>query len=167
MPNRYMHEMISLRREPRQSDLVDAATLLAGTGVFYSNEIKVAEELVQDALQKGEQSEYKFLFADMEGGGLAGLVCYGYITMTDASYDIYWLAVNAGLQGKGIGYALMRQTLSLIRRDGGKRIYVDTSSRKDYTPAVRLYEKTGFRLVATVPDYFAEADDKLILMLTL
>ena len=41
-------------------------------------------------------------------------------------------------------------------------IAVETSSRPDYFPTVSFYRHRGYRLEATVKNYYAPGDDKLI-----
>ncbi|MCX5832942.1 MAG: hypothetical protein NTV99_00205 [Deltaproteobacteria bacterium] len=45
---------------------------------------------------------------------------------------------------------------------GGKRIYVDTSSRPLYEPTRLFYEKCGYRKEAVLKDFYAEGDSKFI-----
>jgi ribosomal protein S18 acetylase RimI-like enzyme len=45
---------------------------------------------------------------------------------------------------------------------GGQHIYVETSSRELYEPTRRFYEKHDYRLVARIPFYYADDDDRLV-----
>jgi ribosomal protein S18 acetylase RimI-like enzyme len=131
--------------------------------VFQPREIAVAIELLEDNLTKKEQSEYKFIFAEC-GSATIGYICYGPITMTEAGYDIYWIAVQKDAQGRGVAGLLMDEAQGHIIECGGRFVYIETSAKEIYKPARELYIKHGCTCVATVPHYYAENDDKAVFM---
>lgn len=93
-----------------------------------------------------------------------GYTCWGPIACTQGSYDIFWIAVDPRLQGKGLGKLLMQATESRIQMSGGRRIYLETSGRPDYLPTRRFYDRCGYEIVATLSDFYATGDDKVILV---
>ncbi len=135
--------------------------LAEATGFFRPEEVAVAVELVDERLARGEASGYRFLFVDA-GGELAGYACYGPIPLTATSYDLYWIAVEPGRQGRGLGRALLAETERRIARAGGGRLYVDTSSRPDYLPTRTFYEHCGYGLAARLDDFYAPGDGKAV-----
>ncbi|MDA8091304.1 MAG: GNAT family N-acetyltransferase [Nitrospiraceae bacterium] len=166
----------SFRYEPVPADRQRLKEILSSTGAFYKREVDVAIELLDDRLQKGEKSEYIFLFCEAEekkrgkgkaGGKVAGYVCYGPITLTKGRFDLYWIAVDASMQGSGIGSALMLEAEKKMAELGCRHIYVETASKKKYAPTRAFYRKNGYAFVALVPEYYAPGDDKLIFMKTL
>ncbi len=155
-----------LRRQVSNSDREGVRRILDATGVFHRREIDVAEELVIDALEKGAASEYLFIFADVDGV-TAGYICYGAISMTEAGFDLYWIATDPCYYNRGIAAKLLREAEGHIVALGGKYIFVETSSKVQYLPARGFYKKHGYIEVARVPNYYADGDDKVILMTTL
>jgi GNAT superfamily N-acetyltransferase len=135
--------------------------LTASCDLFYPEEIVVARELVEENLIKGTASGYYFLFAE-RNGSVAGYTCFGPIPMTRGRFDLYWVAVQKNLQGTGIGKRLMELTESRIRELNGRRIYVETSSRKIYEPTHRFYHACAYRAEAVLKDFYAAGDDKVI-----
>ncbi len=158
---------ISFRSEPVPADMQRLRKILSSTGAFYKREIDVAIELLDDRLEKGEKSEYIFLFCDAKGEKLCGYVCYGPITMTRGRFDLYWIAVDASMQGKGIGSILLQEAEKRMAALGCRHIYAETASKKKYAPTREFYRKNGYFYVALVPEYYAPGDDKLIFMKTL
>ena len=65
----------------------------------------------------------------MLGGQAVGWVCFGQTPCTVGTYDIYWIAVAPGMQGKGVGAALMAKAETLIAQQGGRLAVVETSGR--------------------------------------
>jgi hypothetical protein len=45
---------------------------------------------------------------------------------------------------------------------GGDRMYIDTSGRPQYAPTRAFYERNGFRCDATLRDFYATGDDRII-----
>ena len=41
-------------------------------------------------------------------------------------------------------------------------MYVDTSTRPDYLPTRRFYERNGYTLAASLPDFYDTGDGKAI-----
>jgi D-alanine-D-alanine ligase len=157
---------IAFRAEPLENDRAEIRSLLRSSGFFHPREIDVAIELIDDRLVKGTASEYLFLFAE-SGDRIAGYVCYGPITMTEGRFELYWIAVDASRRGKGIGKLLLGRAEAHMRELGCKYVYSETSSRDIYRSTREFYRKQGFREVARVPLFYADADDKVILMKTL
>ncbi len=156
---------ISFREEPVPADRKRLKELLTSTGAFYKREIDVAIELLDDRLEKGGKSEYIFLFCEVDGK-TAGYVCYGPITMTRGRFDLYWIAVDACMQGLGVGSALLLEAERKMAALGCRHIYVETASKKKYAPTREFYRKNGYCFTALVPEYYAPGDDKLIFMKT-
>lgn len=121
----------------------------------------MALELVDDNLAKGSQSEYQFLVA-AEQATVLGYVCYGLIPLTQSSYDLYWIVVDPDQQRGGIGGRLMTAMHEAILGQGGKRVYIDTSSTNLYAPARAFYESQGYTVAAQFPDFYREGDAKVV-----
>jgi ribosomal protein S18 acetylase RimI-like enzyme len=57
---------------------------------------------------------------------------------------------------------LLARSESLIRRGGGRRIYIDTSSRPQYEATRAFYRAQGYREEACLEDFYAPGDGKII-----
>jgi len=145
--------------EPEDRDTV--RRLVDSTGVFSPVELDVAVELVDDRLKRGRQSDYHFVFAELEGRPV-GYTCYGPIALTAASFDLYWIAVDKSVQGQGLGKKIMDQVGEIIRSEGGRNIYIETSTKPHYLATRAFYERCGCPLVATLADFYAPGDSKAI-----
>jgi GNAT superfamily N-acetyltransferase len=141
-------------------DVARIAGLVQITGFFNPAEVEVAAELVQERLAKGAASGYDFIMAE-HYGRLAGYTCYGPIPGTASSYDLYWIAVHPDYQGKGLGRRLLTETEGRIKRDGGTRVYVETSQRAQYASTRAFYESCGYRLESVLSDFYAPGDGRV------
>lgn len=149
------------RETPQQEDVAAVGQMITSCDMFYPMEIEIALELIVERLQRGEESGYHFVFAE-DLQDVLGYCCYGPIPMTDARYDLYWIAVHQSLHGRGIGKALMAYTESAIWNRKGKRIYVETSSRSPYDNTRAFYIRMGYVVDAVLKDYYQDGDDKIV-----
>lgn len=152
---------MTLRNEVRPSDAAAVRDIVASTGMFYDYEIDVAVELVDERLKRGPASGYFFLFAE-EAGRVVGYSCYGPIACTAHSYDLFWIAVHKDFQGKGLGRVLLSESEKCIAAAGGRRIYVETSSRDQYLPTRTFYEHAQYTLDATLAEFYGPGDGKVV-----
>ncbi|HEV8632530.1 MAG TPA: GNAT family N-acetyltransferase [Thermoanaerobaculia bacterium] len=161
MPSTSAPTILTYRDEPRAADLRRIREIVEATGFFNAEESAVAVELADDRLAKGPASHYRFLFAE-EGGQLLGYTAFGPIALTRGSWDLYWIAVDPVTQGRGIGRALLAETERRIAHAGGLRLFVETSSRRQYEPTRAFYASSGYRVAATLEDFYAPGDGKMI-----
>ena len=152
---------IVFREEPRPADIRSVRELTTGTGFFRPDEVAVAAELVEERLAKGVSSDYYFWFADINDK-LVGYVCYGPIPCTISSYDLYWIAVDAGMQGRGLGRRLIAMAEASAREMGGKRMYVETGGKALYQPTRAFYERTDYFRAAEFPEFYDVGDAKIV-----
>lgn len=153
---------MNLRRELKTSDAGFIREILESTGFFYDYEIDIALELVEENLLKGEEkSGYIFLIAETYKIPV-GFACFGKTPCTAASFDLYWIAVHQEQKGQGIGKLMLTRVEEEIAKQGGKNIWVETSSRPLYEPTRLFYEKNGYSMVSELPDFYGENDHKNI-----
>jgi len=150
-----------LRAGPRSADVGAVREIVSSTGFFHPAEIDVAVELVEEYLQRGPASGYRFVFAET-AGRVIGYTCYGPIACAVGSFDLYWIAVHRDQRGRGLGRWLLAETERRIAAADGRGVYVETSGRAQYEPTRRFYEACGYRCEAALRDFYAPGDDKLI-----
>ena len=150
---------IEIRDDLLPADRASLEQILRSCKFFRDDELAVAFELIDDRLRKGEASDYRFLVA-AAGDRVAGYCCYGRIPCTVHSYDIYWIVVDPTIHRTGIGRKLVTAVEDRVRKLGGKRIYIETSSRTLYTPTHHFYSSCGYRVEATLRDFYAPGDNK-------
>ena len=76
-------------------------------------------------------------------------------------YELAKMAVSPRAQGLGIGWALGMAVLDKARALGASRVELLSNSR--LTPALRLYQKLGFRHVPVPPTLYQRTDVKMVL----
>ena len=138
--------------------------IITAAGNFSDQEIATAMELVDEALQIGEESGYIIIVAELPGAAaaIAGYACYGPTPLTEGTYDLYWIAVHPEAQGHGVGQALIRYVEVDICSRGGRLLLIETSSREEYDATIEFYKRTNYELAARIRNFYRIGDDKLI-----
>ena len=153
--------MMELREELTPKDAARIHALAAVTGFFTAEEAAIAQELAEERLTRGAASGYHFLLAE-EAGELLGFACFGPIPCARGAYDLYWIVVRPDRQGGGLGRRLLTAAEAWIAAAGGRRVYIDTSSRPQYAPTRAFYRACGFREEALLADFYDQGDGKTI-----
>jgi ribosomal protein S18 acetylase RimI-like enzyme len=147
-------------RNVKSSDRPALHTLLRLANLFEPQEIRVAEELIEERL--AGSADYLIYVAEedgeADGARLLGFICHGHNPVTDGVHDIYWIAVEPGAQRRGLGRALLSYAEARVREMAGRAITIETSARPEYRAAQGLYEACGYSRVAEIPDFYKPGD---------
>jgi ribosomal protein S18 acetylase RimI-like enzyme len=136
--------------------------LIEATEFFRPAEIQVAEELIDITLNRPDQKDYAIVVATDEKGTVAGYMTYGPTPLTLGTYDLYWMAVDLKVQGRGYGRALVEWLEDHGRRAGGRLIVIETSSTEKYEPTRRFYLGLRYTEAARIPDFYGPGDGRVI-----
>jgi len=128
---------------------------------FKPDEVSVAEELIDAAIADPQGSGYACIVA-AEGDSIVGYVCFGPTPMTDATFDLYWIAVSPDAQGRGLGKQLYAACEAEVRRLGGRQVRIETSSQELYAATGGFYARLGFDVAGRLANFYAVGDDLLI-----
>ncbi|CAN5200401.1 N-acetyltransferase [soil metagenome] len=157
----------------RAADRIRVNEILAATGAFADEEIEVALELFDvvhhaDSVGRGpdpiasREDDYEFLGARDAENELLGYACFGPTPSTNGTFDLYWLAVHPGAQGRGAGRRLLAWVEQELARRGARLLVVETSSQDSYARTRDFYTRSGYTEAARVRDFYAPADDRII-----
>ena len=147
--------------EPRDRSPIEK--MVISSGKFNDVEIATAMELVDEALEFGEESGYIFSILTYGRNRRAqGYACYGPVPLTEGTYDLYWIVVDPATQGKGVGRHLLEYVERDVMSRGGRMILIETSSQESYGDTIRFYEHRGYHLAARIKNFYRIGDDKLV-----
>lgn len=79
----------------------------------------------------------------------------GAATYRLAEGDCELMSLNAGVEGRGVGTALLETVEAAAREEGCHRVWLITTN--DNLDALRFYQRRGYRLVAVYPGAVDEA----------
>ncbi|MGI5923117.1 MAG: GNAT family N-acetyltransferase [Lentisphaeria bacterium] len=150
-------------RPTREADAPRIHSILAETAMFNDAELDIADELLDAFLHKANQKDYIIHSAiDEASGAVIGYVCFGPTPATEATWDLYWIAVDPKQQGRGIGRRLLRFAEEQCRNMGAKLMIIETSSQPKYQPTQHFYTNNGYVVEARIKDFYSAGDDRLI-----
>lgn len=149
-----------ITRPLEAADREAVARILESVGNFSAREQTVALELIDAWLSMGEASDYLCWVLE-DATRVQGYICIGPTPLTDGTFDLYWIAVDPSAQGRGHGQALTRLAEDEAKARGGRLLLIETASQETYAPTVRFYERAGYHLISTIPDFYKPGDDKL------
>ena len=81
--------------------------ILKSSGVFQPGEVAIGLELVDESLNPGPSTDYRWFLAERDGQ-VEGFACFGPVPLTEGTFDLYWIAVRPDARGSGIGGDWMR-----------------------------------------------------------
>lgn len=140
--------------------------ILIATARFTDVEVRDAMELVDKAQDEPARGEYLVHVLEEPAAGprrmVQGYVCYGPTPLTDDVFDLYWIAVDPKHQGQGVGQLLLRFVENEVRRQHGRMLLIETSSKESYAPTMRFYERSGYDEISRIKDFYRLADDKVV-----
>jgi len=133
---------------------------------FTAEEVEVALELIDGAISDPETSGYFAKVITLPDDGaerLAGYICWGPTPMTARTFDLYWIAVDGAVRGKGLGRALILDLEELLWAEGGANLRLETSSKESYGKTLQFYLDLGFEVSANLADFYAPGDALIVL----
>ena len=151
--------MISIAVE-RDGQQIQSIT--ANTSVFSREEVDCVAELWEEYRQHGAEVSGYYFVVECEDGHVRGYACYGPRSLTEGTYDLFWIAVDPECRRAGVGRMLLEWVEKDIQQMGGRLIVVETSGLEKYAPTRRFYLATGYLLEATLKDFYKDGDDLVI-----
>ncbi len=137
--------------------------ILTDTKHFNDDEINVAIELIDVYLNDVKQQDYIIqVYVIDDTNAVAGYICYGKRPLTDMTYDLYWIAVDPNIHGKGIGSGLVKYMEEDLKALGGNLVLIETSGKESYENERKFYTKNGYDIQTIIKDFYRRGDDLVI-----
>jgi ribosomal protein S18 acetylase RimI-like enzyme len=138
---------------PQIEDIIDRA------GVFDEEEVEALGAIWEEYLILGaEDSGYNFL-VERDGDAIRGFACSGHRDLTDGVSDLYYIAVDPDFRRRGAGRRLLTASEAAAREAGARMMIVETSGTSEYEPTLEFYRGAGYRVEATIKDFYSVGDD--------
>lgn len=144
---------------PADTDALVAIT--DATGFFKPHEIDTLREVFDEYHAESQELGHACRTWD-DAGAPAGFVYYAPAPMTDRTWELWWIVVDKGRQGRGLGGQLLAAVEVDVRRLGGRLLLIETSSQPLYEPTRRFYLKNGYDREAVLRDFYRDGDDLVV-----
>jgi len=148
-------------RELQKKDRDGLEKILAGIPSFDQEDQAIALELIDIALNNPDQIDYLISLAVDEKDWPVGYACYGHTPLTDGTFDLYWIAVDHNMAGKGIGTLLLKAVEDDIRKRNGRMLIIETSSSQEYEKPRQFYCKNNYPLIETIKDFYRTGEHRV------
>lgn len=147
-----------LVRAAAPDDRTAICNVLINSDLFGSSDVECVDAMFVETWERPQPDGYRWLVAE-DAGAVIGFACYGPESLTQDTWDLFWICVASSARRRGAGRALLQAALHDALAHHARLMVIYTSSTPPYAPARRLYAALGFRHVATVPDYYRDGDD--------
>lgn len=147
-------------RNLKREDLPALMRILNDTGAFTDIEVGCAVELLGIVLDDPHQQDYIVAVAE-EDGRVVGYVLYGPVPLTEGNFDLYWIATDPNVQGRGFGRRLLAHVEADVRKRGGRMVCLETSSQGGYERTRIFYEQAGYVEESRIRDFYRPGDDRI------
>ncbi|MEM8887179.1 MAG: GNAT family N-acetyltransferase [Bacteroidota bacterium] len=144
-------------RAIRNTDIAALKKVLDSSGLFPSEYL---DGMIADYLNNPESSDIWFTYVENE---IPVSIAYcAPEKLTNGTYNLYAIAVDKGLQGKGIGRKKMAHLEDLLKEKGARILIVETSGTADFELTRDFYHKCEYTEEAVIREFYDEGDDKVV-----
>jgi GNAT superfamily N-acetyltransferase len=148
------------RDQVHHSDRSKIFNLFSHSGQFSPREISYAMALFDSHTQYGNDSVNHFILQEKDHD-LHSCACYGPMPLSENRFQLYWLAIDHHHRKAGLSKTIEQVIEDKVRHLGGVKIFIEASSLPRHESLRHFHESCGYRLVAVVPDYYAQGDHKV------
>lgn len=139
-----------------RDDLPALVPVLEGTGLFPAEMLADMAEPFLTASQP-----HLWLVAEHDNR-VSGFAYCEPERATDGTFNLLAIAVDPGVQGIGIGSALIAALEQQLRAQGARVLIVETSALDEYIPTWAFYRARGFCEEARIRDFYSEGEHKIV-----
>lgn len=147
-------------RDVQSDDVEHLTQLLSRCGNFRQEEIAVGREILEEAVVRGPEGDYRVIVAEKDGVAV-GWSCHGLVALTDGAYDLYWIAVEPACHGQGIGSKILEEIERRLRSVQARWLIAETSDLPSYDATNAFYLRKGFERSSIIPDFYRAGDGRL------
>ena len=104
----------------------------------------------------------KFFFVAVKDGKVVGYIILKVRENVWKSGHLLNLAVDPKYRRRGIGRALLKYALEILKKESVKNVWLEV--RASNNPAINLYLSLGFVKIRKVSKYYPDGEDAIIMM---
>ncbi len=148
--------MASIRRIQPQ-DLTHLKAVIDSNGLFPSD---LLDDMTNDYFSNEATTDI-WLTKEIDNVPIAVAYCAPE-RMTEGAFNLYLIAVDKNVQGKGIGAEIMTYVENLLLETGGRILIVETSGLPEFELTRKFYDKLGYTREAVIREFYQEGEDKVV-----
>ncbi|MBW1654023.1 GNAT family N-acetyltransferase [Flavobacterium quisquiliarum] len=122
------------------------------------NDIKALDHAEEYIIEKGGE-----IFSAILNDEVLGVCALIKSNTKDYDYELAKMAVSPKAQGKGVGLLLAKEAIKWASEKGASKIYLESNTKLQ--PAIKLYEKLGFKEIKGISSSYNRVDIQMMLVL--
>lgn len=126
--------------------------------VVEPNDVKALDHAEDYIINKGGE-----IFSAILNDEVLGVCALIKSDGKDYDYELAKMAVSPKAQGKGIGLLLAESAIKWAADEGASKIYLESNTK--LKPAIKLYEKLGFKEITGISSSYDRVDIQMMLTL--
>ena len=139
-------------------DIADIARPIRECGLFSPDEAEGFVDMLPDLIAE-EGAHWRIL---RRAGRVAGACYLSRERMSEDVWNLWFIGLRPEDQGGGGGSRLLAEAEGVARSEAGRLLLIDTSSGPGFETARAFYAARGYGAEATVRDYYAPGEDKIV-----
>ena len=148
----------------RLADPKDKAKILSVFGSYGLKwERKSAKVYYDDYFSSSASLKGDTVYVAVLNNKIIGITGYSIDRYETDNYWLSWFYIHKQYSRKGYGKQLIDFIIRELKKKRIKRLFVNTSSYPFYEGALHFYLKCGFKIEATIKDYYWKDVDQIIL----
>ncbi|WP_420346262.1 GNAT family N-acetyltransferase [Pelagibius sp.] len=155
-------------RPATREDSKAILNLAVASGLFQEDETAVLAEMLADAFAGHLEDHHWIVLEDGPGkgepggGAMVAAACVAPEMMSDRTWNLYFIAVAAPHQGRGLGAALLTHVEETLRKGGARLLLIETSGLDSFAATRRFYRTRGYEEEARIRDFYRAGEDKIV-----
>ncbi len=146
-------------RATKNEDTAALMAIIQASGQFDEEGLAFVGQTLEDHLKRPSGSIW--LTAEDQGEAVGVAYCAPE-PVAGGTWNLLMLWIRADRHGRGFGRSLVAHFEAELRARHARLLVVETSSLPAFATARDFYARTGFVHEATIRNFFAAGDDKLV-----
>jgi len=143
-------------------DTAELVSIAVATGLFSLEDADLLLRRTLDDLHAGHLGEGHFAYVWIDAADRpGGWVYFSENQRSNAVWDLWWIGVAPGQQGRGVGKELLQFVEANVRRAAGRLLVIETSALPTLARTREFYVRRGYTECGCVPDFYGDGDGKI------
>jgi ribosomal protein S18 acetylase RimI-like enzyme len=147
-------------RKFKKEDSQRLKEIVSQINLFSEAEKTAAVEMIETAALNGQDFYNIFVYENEDK--VLGYHCTGKRTLTEGTYDLYWIVVDPEHQDNNVGRELLRHAEEFVKDENGRWILIETSSKEEMLPTRKFYLRNNYTILSEIKDYYSEGEHLIL-----